>query len=249
MGNFTVDLSGRVALVTNAGTDIGRAIAQALAKSGAAVCVHDVNPDRADRVVSAIRASGGRAMAWVGDISNRFQVAAMIEALRDEFDGLHMLINVASIDKRAPFLTLDEYDWRRVVELNLTGAFFCTQLAGRVIVTENQPSGGGVIVNVGSTAGYAKPKADSAAYAASQAGLIGLTREAARDLAGQGVRVNAVCMANVTPESETADSARVPLGRTGTPDEVAAVVLYLCSDAASFIIGQAIIVDGGERMV
>jgi NAD(P)-dependent dehydrogenase (short-subunit alcohol dehydrogenase family) len=249
MGDFSVDLSERVALVTNGGTDIGRAISLALAKSGAAVCVHDMNPDRADRVVEAIRGSGGRAMAWVGDISNRFQVAAMIEALRDEFGGLHLLINVASFEKRAPFLTLDEYDWRRVVELNLTAAFFCTQLAARVMVSENQHSGGGVIVNVGSTAGYAKSKADSAVYAASQAGLIGLTRESARDLAGQGVRVNAVCPANITPESETADPTRVPLGRSGTPEEVATVVLYLCSDAASFIIGQAIIVDGGEQMV
>ena len=249
MTNFSVDLSRRVALVTNAGTDIGRAIAVALAESGAAVCAHDVNPNRADQVVETIQQSGGRAMAWVGDISNRFQVAAMIEALRDELGGLHILINVASTDKRAPFLTLDEYDWRRVMELNLTSAFFCSQLAGRVMIDEKQGADGGVIVNVGSTAGYAKPKADSIAYVTSQAGLIGLTRESARALAEQGVRVNAVCPANVTPESEVVDRAQIPQGRTGNPNEVAAVVLFLCSSAASFIIGQAIIVDGGECMV
>ncbi|MBN1564245.1 MAG: SDR family NAD(P)-dependent oxidoreductase, partial [Anaerolineae bacterium] len=129
MSHFSVDLTGQVALVTNAGTDIGRAIALALAASGAAVCAHDINPNRADQVVEAIQADGGRAISWVGDISNRFQVAAMIEALRDAFGGLHILINVAITDKRAPLLTLDEYDWRRVLALNLTGAFFCTQLA------------------------------------------------------------------------------------------------------------------------
>jgi len=230
MSTFSVDLSGKVALVTGAGEGIARATAIALARAGAAVCANDLNPDRADTVVEAIEAAGGQAFAWVADVSNRFQAAATIEKLRDVYGGLHILVNGAGAERRAPFLTLDEYDWRRVLEINLTAA------------------GGGVIINLASTAGYALPKPDSAVYAASKAGLIGLTREAARDLAPRGVRVNAICSGNIAGESEPETLERVAQRRLGAPEEVAAVALFLCSDAASFITGQALVVDGGEAM-
>ena len=145
MANFTVNLAGQVALVTNAGEGIGRAVALALARAGAAICANSMNPDRAERVAAEIEASGGRAMAWTADVSDRFQVAAMIENLRDEFGGLHILINSAGVERREALLKIDEYDWRRVVEINLTGTFFCTQLVSRVMADE----GGGVIVNIG----------------------------------------------------------------------------------------------------
>ena len=242
MGKFSVDLTGHVAMVTGGGDGIGRATAVALASMGAAVGIQDVNPDRVERVADAIRDAGGQTITWTGDMSNRFQVAAFIEAVRDAFDRLDIVVNAASVEKRAPLLTLDEYDWRRVIEINLTGAFFCTQLASRVMAE----AGGGIIVNVAHTAGGRSPLTDSVAYVASEAGVIGLTRESARALAPQGIRVNAVCPGNITAESQPAE-ARIPQGRTGTPDEVAAVIMFLCSDAASYITGQTIVVDGGAH--
>ena len=243
--NFSVDLSGKVALVTGAGTGIGRVIALALASAGAAVGVNDLNPDRADNVTQEIVAAGGQAMGWSGDVSNKFQVAANIEALRDRFTHLNILVNAAGVQRPNTLIKLDEYDWRRIIEINMTGTFFCTQLAGRVMADE----GGGIIVNLASVYGHPLPLADNAAYVASKAGIIGFTREAAREFAAHNVRINAVCPGDIQEEYEPSIRPTNPQGRVGTPEEVAAVMLFLCSDAASFITGQAINVDGGLAMV
>lgn len=241
MSRFNVDLSGRAALVTGAG--VGRAIGLALAKAGASVAINDINPDRAFRAAAEINQMGGRAIHWQGDVCNRFQVSALIETARDAFGRVDMLINAAGVLKTGPFLTLDEWDWRRVIDVNLTGAFFCSQLMGRVMADE----GGGTIVNIASTAGYPAPLPDGAGYVASQAGLLGLTKQIARELGPSGIRVNAICPANISQTSSEITSNA--LRRCGTVEEIASVALFLCSDAASFITGQAIIVDGGESMV
>ncbi len=245
MNSFSVDLSGKTAIVTGAGADVGRSIALALGKSGAAVIVNDLNPDRSEKVTQEIIDAGGKATAWQADASNRFQVGSLIEAARDTYGRIHIVINAAGAYKAGPMPKYDEWDWRRMMEVNLNSAFFVSQLAGRVMADE----GGGVIVNIASTAGHPNPMADGVGYVASKAGLIGMTKQCAREFAPLGIRVNAVCPGNIaegeTPETPPNNSQ----ARYGTPDEIASVVLFLCSDAARFITGQAINVDGGESML
>ncbi|MDZ4768851.1 MAG: SDR family NAD(P)-dependent oxidoreductase [Chloroflexota bacterium] len=222
---FHVDLTGHAAIVTGAGDGVGRAVALALAASGAAVLVNDLNPDRADTVAAQIMEMGGRALAWQADVCNRFQAAAMIEAARDAFGRITLLVNAAGVVRLGALRDLDEWDWRRVIDVNLTGTFFCTQLLGRVMADE----GGGSIVNLGSTAGHGATLPDGIAYVSSKAAIVGLTGQSARELAPHGIRVNAVC-----PPIDNAD-----------PESVASVILFLCSDAARAISGQALDLDGG----
>lgn len=225
--------------MTGAGEGVGRAAALALARAGASVLVNDLNPDRADNVADEVIAAGGRALAWQADVTNRFQTASMIERARDEFGRVSILINAAGVYKVGLFDKLDEWEWERVLGVNMTGAFYCTQLISRVMASE----GGGVIVNVAATAGHARTIPLGVGYTASKAGLIGLTQQTARELAPLGVRINAVCPANLSDaDVPRADNA---MGRLGTAEEVARVIVFLCSDAASFITGQAINVDGG----
>lgn len=245
MASFTVDLSGKAAIVTGGGNGVGRAVALALGAAGAAVCVNDINPDTPEAVAAEITAGGGQAFAWQADVSNRFQVGSLIEEARDRYGEIDIVVNAAGVRKLGPMATLDEWDWRRVLDVNLTGTFFVTQLIGRVMTDE----GGGVIVNIASDAAHPGPTDEGVSFVASKAGVIGMTRQAAKELAPGNIRVNAVCYGGVAaPELPKPDTARIALGRAGTPEEVAQVVLFLCSGAASFITGQAINVNGGQHM-
>jgi 3-oxoacyl-[acyl-carrier protein] reductase len=237
--NFSVDFTGQSAIITGAGAGAGRAVAFALARCGAAVTINDLNPDRVESVAEEIRDLGGRALAFQADVANRFQVSACIEATRDAFGKIHMLINAAGVYKSGAFDKVDEWDWRRQLDVNLTGSFFFSQLVGRVMADE----GGGSIVNIASSAGV-KTLESGVGYVASKSAVIAMTRQSARELAPAGIRVNAVCPGNIVDDTSPPAIPNM-LQRAGTPDDVAHAALFLCSDAAQFITGQTLIVDGG----
>lgn len=244
----------KVVLITGAGRGIGRALAVGFARAGASVAANDLAPGGLDKTIEAIRSEGGTAEAYVADVANKMHVQLMVEEVREAFGSIDILINNAGVEPHASLLELDEYDWDRTLAVNLKGPFLTMQSVGREMADE----GGGVVVNVASIAGRSHGLKDRAAYVASKTGLIGLTREAARELAAYGVRVNAVCPGVIETEmtaklrQDEAMMARwladIPQGRLGTPEDVVGMVLFLCSDAAAYVNGQAINVDGGKVM-
>ncbi len=245
MSSFSVDLAGQSALVTGAGAGIGRAIALTLAQSGAAVAISDLNIERAETVAEEAHAQGGACVALRADVSNRFQTANMIEQVRDAYGRIDILVNAAGIFKAEPMLNIDEWDWRRQLEVNSTGTFFCMQLVGRVMADE----GGGRMINLTSTAGYHQTIPSGIPYAASKGSIIAMTRQAARELAPHGIRVNAIAAGNIDDgDLPRVAPERVLLNRAGRPDDIAKAALFLCSDAADFITGQVIVVDGGSLL-
>lgn len=175
-------LVGRVAIVTGAGRGVGAQIARDLAAAGAAVCAADLNPDRADRIADEIVQAGGEAFGWQADVSNKFQAAAMIETTRDQYGRLDMLVHCAHISPRGDLLTMDEWNWRKTVEVNITGAFLCAQLCARVMADE----GGGAIALLVDQRG---PGGDIPATTITQPAVVTLAAELAAELASQAVNV------------------------------------------------------------
>jgi 3-oxoacyl-[acyl-carrier protein] reductase len=245
-------LENRVAVVTGASGGIGSRIAAALALEGAAVIVHYwQNADAAARVVAEIEAAGGRARAVGGDLSKPDQAAAVVGAATAAFGRLDILVNNAGIARDGLVLRMKDEDWRAVVDTNLSGTFYCIRAALREFVRQRR----GRIINVTSTAGQVG-NAGQANYVAAKAGVIGLTRAIAREVGSRGITVNAVAPGYITagmteglPEEVTARyMAQIPLGRAGSPEDVAAAVVFLASDEAAYITGQVLNVDGGMVM-
>lgn len=246
-----LSLAGRVAIVTGSSAGIGRAVALELAAAGAAVAVNARAADRAGAVVEEIQAAGGRAAAIAVDLLAPKSAGELVERTIAELGGVDILVNNAGHGMIAPSLELSQADWQRTLDLMLTAPFLCSQAAARHMVS----SGGGVIINVSSVLGHVG-MARRAAYASAKAGLAGLTRTLAVEWAPLGIRVVSVDPAYVATEfvqnsmrsdgfDASAIERRTPLGRLGQPEEVARVVGFLASDAASYITGSALPVDGG----
>jgi len=252
MTTLSVDLSGQVALVTGAGRGIGKAIAVRMAASGAAVAVNDIDADSAQRTAQEL---GGRARAFPADVSDPAAVEQMIAAVVREMGGLNILVNNAGIEYKTPILDTPIEEWQRTLAVNLSAAFYTCKAAGPIM----RAAGSGVIGNIASIAGHNIPLPNRASYIASKAGLVGFTKECAREFAAFGVRVNAVCPGVIETEmtaesrSDASQVAKwltdIPQGRLGQPDDIAGVVLFLCSDDARYLTGQAINVDGGKVML
>jgi NAD(P)-dependent dehydrogenase (short-subunit alcohol dehydrogenase family) len=186
---MNANLENKVAIVTGAGGGNGSAIAYALAAAGARVVANDINPDRAARAAKAIRKGGYEALAITADIANRFQCVNLIESTREKWGRIDILVNHAAVEPIAPILKMDEWAWQRCLDVNLKGAFFLSQLAGRVMVDENQERGG-TIVFIGAEPGGDTPKIGLAAYAASKAGLAAFSRQCAQEYAPHGIGVH-----------------------------------------------------------
>ena len=243
------DFSGRVALVTGAASGIGRATALAFARAGAAVVVADVDEQRGDETVRLAIDAGGRAVFQRCDVSSEEQVQALVDRAVTEYGRLDFAHNNAGINN----LAVDEWEsahWNRSIGINLTGVMLCMRAESKVMLAQ----GSGAIVNTASINGLVG-NASQAAYTATKHGVVGLTRHGALRWARKGVRVNCVCpgvvdtpmVEGVTarPELRKIVEGMTPMGRFGRPEEIAAGVLWLCSDAASFVTGHPLVIDGG----
>lgn len=246
-----MSLNGKTALVTGAAQGIGREIALALAADGADVAICDVNLEAAQKTSSDIEAKGRKSLAIKANVAAAADVTAMIDQVVEKMGRIDILVNNAGITRDGLIIRMKDEDWDLVLSINLKGAFLCTKSALKYMSKQR----GGTIINIASIVG-AMGNAGQANYVASKAGLIGLTKTIAREYANRGITANAVApgfietaMTQALPENVRQDLAKqIPMGKLGTPEDVANAVRFLASPWASYITGQVVHVNGGMYM-
>jgi 3-oxoacyl-[acyl-carrier protein] reductase len=244
-------LAGKGALVTGGGRGIGQAIAQALAAEGAPVAIADWDEPSAKQTAEELNAQGHQALGFKADVTQATQMEEVVKQTLEAFGNLTILVNNAGITKDNLVLRMSEEDWDRVLDVNLKGVFITTKAVVRSMLKQRD----GRIVNIASVVGLIG-NAGQANYSSSKAGIIGFTKSAAREFASRHVRVNAIAPGFIeTAMTEALDEeararliTQIPLPRLGTPDDVAAAVVFLVSDAAAYVTGHVLHVDGGMAM-
>jgi len=244
-------MQGRIALITGAAQGIGRAIAEELARAGATLVLADVNEAKLNETAAELAANGAQASAFAMNVSSEESIQSAAKAILEKFGKVEILVNNAGITRDGLMLRMKRADWDSVIGINLTGAFLLTQALLPAMLKNRW----GRIVSIASVVGRAG-QAGQVNYAASKAGLIGFTRSLAREVGSRGITVNAVApgyietpmTAVLSEQQNAAMMATIPLGRRGTPKDVAQAVCFLASDAASYITGHVLDVNGGMFM-
>ena len=254
MSDAMEELAGKAAVVTGVARGMGYAVAKRLASSGASVVINDVDAEAADRAASRLKASGHAALAVPGDVTSAEQVGRLMERATDQYGGVQILVNNAGILRPTPVIDIEESEWDLVVSVNLKGTYLCSRAA----LPGMQKAGWGRIVNFSSTAGKNVSTVGGAHYTAAKAGILGFTRHLAREVAGYGITVNAVCpglidtemvRSTISVERARAYADSFPIQRLGEPFEVAELVAFLASERAAYITGASLDINGGDLMI